>query len=329
MAAFFAIAGLLGIVVFALMLRPLWKDARAVALGVGALALLSVGLLYRLVGTPQALDPAAVRGPQTLSEAITQLEAALRDNPNQPEGWALLAQAWQRENQPAKARDALGKAAALAPDNPDLLTEAAQARALADPERRFDAQAIALLQAALQVNPAHQRARWFLGVSQRQAGKNAQAATTWAPLLAQVDARTAGSLREQINLARSDAGLSPLPEPAAPTPLLTVDVSLDPALAAKLAPGASVFVIARQPGGSPIPVAAQRHPAVSLPFTASLSDADSPMPNLKLSQVGEVELLAKISLDGSANAGPNALESRPVRIRLPATGPVRLVIDAH
>ncbi len=329
MPAFYAIAGLLGIIVFALMLRPLWKDARAVALGVGVLALLSVGLLYRLVGTPQALDPAAVSGPQTLSEAITQLEAALRDNPNQPEGWALLAQAYQRENQPAKARDALGKAAALAPDNPDILTEAAQARALVDPERRFDAQAVALLQSALKANPAHQRARWFLGVTQRQSGKNADAAATWAPLLDQVDAQTAGSLREQINLARADAGLPPLPEPAAPAPLLSARVSLDPSLVRQIPPGASVFLIARQTDGSPIPVAAQRHPAASLPFTASLSDADSPMPTLKLSQVQEVELLARISLDGSANSDPNAPQSRPVRVRLPATAPVELVIGAH
>lgn len=329
MAAFFAIAGLLGVVVFALLLRPLWKDARAVALGVGALALLSVGLLYRLVGTPQALDPATLHGPQTLSEAITQLEAALRANPNQPEGWALLAQAWQRENQPAKARDALGKAAALAPTNPDILTEAAQARALADPERRFDAQAVALLESALQANPAHQRARWFLGVSQRQSGKNAEAAATWTPLLAQVDAQTATSLREQINLARSDAGLPALPEPTAPAPLLTAQVSLAPALAATLPPNASVFLIARQTDGSPIPVAAQRHPATSLPFTAHLSDADSPMPTRKLSQVPEIELQARISLDGNANADPNAPASKPVRVRLPATAPVTLVIGSR
>lgn len=329
MAAFYAITGLLGILVFALLLRPLWKDARTVALAVGMLALVSVGLLYRLVGTPQALDPATVHGPQTLSEAITQLEAALRANPNQPEGWALLAQAWQRENQPAKARDALGKAAALAPDNPDLLTEAAQARALVDPERRFDAQAIAMLESALKANPAHQRARWFLGVSQRQSGKSAEAAATWAPLLEQVDAQTATSLREQINLARSDAGLPALPEPTAPTPLLTAQVSLDPTLASRIPPGASVFLIARQTDGSPIPVAAQRHPAASLPFTASLSDADSPMPALKLSQVPEIELQARVSLDGNANSDPNAPASRPLRVRLPATAPVSLVIGVH
>ena len=329
MAAFLAIAAILGILVFVLLLRPLWKQARLVALGIGVLALCTAGLLYRLVGTPQALDPVAVRGPQTLSEAITQLEAALREHPDQTEGWVLLARAYQSEGHPTQARDALGKAATLAPEDPDILVAAAQARANADPGRRFDTAAVALLQSALQANPAHERARWFLGVSQRQSGQGAQAAATWAPLLERVDARTASSLREQINLARADAGQPPLPEPAAPKPLLTAQVSLDPALAGRLPPSASIFLIARQVGGSPIPVAARKLAMSELPMVVPLSDADSPMPNLKLSQVGQVELLARVSLDGNASPDPDAPASRAIRVALPASAPVQLVIGAH
>ena len=328
-AAFIAIAVLLGLCVLALLLRPLWREARGVALGIGLLALLSTGLLYRLVGTPAALDPAAVRGPQTLADAIAQLESALRANPDQPEGWVLLARAYQTEGQTAHARDALGKAAALAPNNPDILTEAAQARSLADPQQRFDAQAVALLQQALKAQPTHQRARWFLGVSQRQAGKNAEAAATWALLLPELDAGTARSLREQINLARADAGQPPLPEQAAPAPLLTAEVALDPALAANLPPGASIFVIARQIGGPPIPVAAQKHPASAQPFTARLSDADSPMPTLKLSQVAEVEVQALLSRDGNASSSTDAPKSPVVRVKLPASAPIGLLIGGQ
>lgn len=329
MGTFIPLAAALAILVLALLLRPLWQQTRAVAVGVGVLALCTVGLLYRLVGTPQALDPAVVRGPQTLTEAIGQLEAALREHPDQTEGWVLLARAYQSEGRRLQARDALAKAVALMPNDPDILVEAAQARADADPQRQFDAAAIALLQSALQVNPAHQRARWFLGVSQRQNGQNAQAAATWAPLLEQVDARTASSLREQINLARADAGQPPLPEPAAPKPLLTAQVSLDPALARQLPAGASVFLIARQVGGPPIPVAARKHALAELPLTVPLSDADSPMPNLKLSQVRQVELLARISLDGNAGSDPDAPASQAVQVTLPSDTPVQLVIKAR
>ena len=328
MAVFLMIALLLCLLVLATLLRPLWQGARGVALGIGIAVLLSTGLLYKLVGTPQALDPATRQAPRTLEEAVVQLKAALARDPAQADGWALLGQAYQRLGDASNARDAFAKAAKLAPDNADFLTEAAQSRAMADAGRAFDAQAVALLEAALKANPAHERARWFLGVAQRQAGRNAEAAATWAPLLAQVDAATAASLRKEINAARAQAGLAPLAEPAAPPPLLSVKVSLDPALAARvrLRPDATVFVIARQVGGPPMPVAAQKHAVSELPFTAALGDADSPMPTLKLSQLREVELVARLSESGEAMRQDGDLESTPVRVTLPATGPVDLVI---
>ena len=328
MAVFLMIALLLCLLVLATLLRPLWQGARGVALGIGIAVLLSTGLLYKLVGTPQALDPATRQAPRTLEEAVVQLKAALARDPAQADGWALLGQAYQRLGDASNARDAFAKAAKLAPDSADVLTEAAQSRALADPSRTFDAQAVALLEAALKANPAHERARWFLGVAQRQAGRNGEAAATWAPLLAQVDAATAASLRKEINAARAQAGLAPLAEPAAPPPLLSVKVALAPALAARvrLRPDATVFVIARQVGGPPMPVAAQKHAVSELPFTAALGDADSPMPTLKLSQLREVELVARLSESGEAMRQDGDLESKPVRVTLPATGPVTLVI---
>ncbi len=330
MTVFIAIAALLCLIVLATLLRPLWRDARGVALGIGVITLLSTALLYQLVGTPQALDPASRQAPRTLEEAVIQLKAALARDPQQAQGWALLGQAYLRMEDAANARDAFAKAAKLAPENADFLTEAAQSRAMANANRSFDKQALALLESALKVDPNHQRARWFLGVAQRQAGKNADAAATWEPLLAQVSADTAASLRREINAARADAGLSPLAEAAAPpaaATLLTVEVALDPALAerVRLRPDATVYVIARQPG-SPMPVAAQKHAVSELPFSAALSDADSPMPTLKLSQLQEVELVARLSTSGEANRQEGDLESKPMRVKLPADRPVQLVI---
>ncbi|MGE4367599.1 tetratricopeptide repeat protein [Thermomonas sp.] len=331
MAVFLALSLLLGLLVLATLLRPLWPQARGLALGIGLVVLASAALLYRLVGTPQALDAAARQAPATLADAVAQLQAALARDPQQVEGWALLGQAYLHLDRPAQAADALARAAALAPDNPDILTEAAQARALAAPEHGFDARASAWLEAALKANPAHQRARWFLGVAQRQRGENAQAAATWEPLLAQVDTATAASLRKEINAARAQAGLAPLAAPAAPAPLLSVKVSLDPALAARvrLQPDATVFVIARQAGGPPMPVAVQKHPVSALPLEVRLGDGDSPMPTLTLSQLREVELVARLSASGQAMRQDGDLESAPVRVTLPAAQPITLVIGAR
>ncbi|MEO5963682.1 MAG: cytochrome C biogenesis protein [Thermomonas sp.] len=332
MAAFIILAILLTLAVLAVLLRPLWRGARGVAIGVAVIVGVSTLLLYQLVGTPQALNLTAVKAPETLGDAIAQLETELQRNPDQAEGWRLLAQGYQREEQPIKARDAYAKAVELAPKDAAILTEAAQSRALADDQRLFDPQAVALLQRALVVDPAQERARWFLGIAQRQAGDNAAAAATWEPLLSQVDAPTAASLRKEIDAARSDAGLPPLTKPAvqALTPALVVNVSLDPELAARirLRGDAVVFVIARAVGGPPMPVAAEKHGVSELPFTASLDDSDSPMPTMKLSQMKEVELIARLSAGGSAEQQEGDLESKPVRVTLPASKPIDLVIGA-
>ncbi|MCJ0824970.1 tetratricopeptide repeat protein [Luteimonas sp. 50] len=331
-AAFAALASALTLGVLVFVLRPLWRG-RAAPLPVlsllAALMLATFGL-YRLVGTPAALDPAARKAPDTLQDAIAQLQAQLQRDPRQVEGWRLLGRARAANGQAEQAREAYARAAKLAPDEPDVLVEAAESRALADPRHRFDAQAVVMLRHALDVQPEHQRARWFLGISQRQAGQPAEAAKTWEPLLARVDAAAAGPLRTQIDLARAEAGLPPLPAVAAAPAgnALRVAVSLDPTLAARvrLRGEASVFVIARAPGGPPMPIAAEKHGVAELPFTASLDDADSPMPTQKLSGVQEVEVIARLSMSGDATPQPGDLASKPVRVRLPATAPVELVI---
>lgn len=341
-AVFFAlVAAGAALLVGALVAWPLRASAprtfAAMALGIPLLAL----ALYQLVGTPAALAPAprmaAADGADpapTLAGAVAALEAELERDPRQVEGWRLLGRGRAQLGDQGAARDAFARAAALAPDDDDAQVEYAEARARASEGRRFDAEATALLRAVLARSPDHQRARWFLGIAQRQAGDDAGAAETWAPLLSRVDAGTAASLRTQIDSARADAGLPPLPpdatdDDAAPG-ALTVRVRLAPGLAARggIRDDATVFVIARVPGGPPMPVAAVRRAARDLPFVVTLDDRDGPMPTRKLSAVSEVEVVARISTTGDATRAPGDPESRPVVVSLPARGPVDLEIVA-
>ena len=328
MAIFVALSIALAMIVLAFLLRPLWRLAPRFTLGLAATFAVATFALYRLVGTPDALDPAARVRPDTLQDAVAQLEAALQRDPAQAEGWRLLGRAYSAGQQPAKARDAFARAAVLAPRQPDVLVEAAEATALADPDRRFDAQAVALLQRALQLQPQHQRARWFLGIALRQAGKPAAAARTWETLLPQVDAKTAASLRPQIDDARVEAGLPALAPAALAANALTVKVALDPDFAARvrLDGNSSVFVIARVPNGPRMPVAVEKRSLHELPLTVTLDDSDSPMPTRRLSTLREVELIARLSASGNAVRQEEDIESAPVRVLLPATGPAELRI---
>ncbi|HET7126965.1 MAG TPA: tetratricopeptide repeat protein [Lysobacter sp.] len=312
-------------------LAPLWRTQRGLAVAISVFVAGTAIGLYALLGTPAAIDPAMREGPQTIDDAIAKLQGELQRNPAQPDGWRLLGRVLAEQGKFEPSRDAFARAATLRPDDPDVLAEAAEARAKAEPQHRFDPQAVAMLEHALQRDPRHQRSRWFLGIAKRQAGDAAGAAATWEPLLAEVDPTTAAALRPQLDAARKDAGLPPLPPPAPAAGALTVAVKLDPDFASRvrLRGDAQVFVIAREPGGAPMPVAVEKHALSELPFTATLDDGDSPMPTRRLSQLREVELVARLSASGNAMPQEGDIESAPVRVALPAKGPVELVIGKH
>ncbi|TWI03671.1 cytochrome c-type biogenesis protein CcmH [Luteimonas cucumeris] len=336
MVVFVVFAVLLSALVLSWVLRPLWRDRPLPAFAFMVVLLLATAGLYWLVGTPAALDPATQRTPASLEDAIAQLEGELLRDPRQLDGWRLLGRSYREQQRPAKALEAYTRAAKLAPDDDDIQVEYAEARALADKQHRFDAEAVALLQQVLQRSPGHQRARWFLGIAQRQAGKPADAARTWEPLLAMVDADTATTLRPQIDAARAEAGLPPLAAdstasatPATGAHALTVKVALDPDFASRVRlDGSSVFVIARKPGGPPMPIAVEKHGVQQLPLTVTLDDGDSPMPTQKLSALQEVEVFARLSASGNAMRQEGDIDSKPVRVTLPAKQPVELVIGA-
>ncbi|AJC47789.1 tetratricopeptide repeat protein [Xanthomonas sacchari] len=333
-----AAAVALAALVFVVVLWPLRGGGRnAAVLAVAILALgVATAALYALVGTPRALQAENREAPRTLEDGVKQLQAALAKDPNRADGWALLGRSQMSLGHNAEAAAAFARAVRLAPEQAPLLIEAAEARAMANPQRQFDDQALAWLQHALQLAPGSERGAWFLGIAQRQRGQDAAAAATWEALLPRVDAATAAALRPQIDAARSAAGMPALPaagataqpDKAPATAGLTVAVSLDPGFAARvrLRGDASVFVIARVPGGPPMPVAVQKHPLQALPLRVTLSDADSPMPTQKLSQLRQVQVVARLSASGNAMRQEGDLESAPVTVTLPATVPVELVI---
>lgn len=334
MGTFVAISVLLTLAVLAGVLWPLWRESRMLVVG-GVLALgLATFALYRVTGTPASVEQTARAMPVSLDAAIAELRTELKRNPNQPEGWQLLGKTLASEGKVAEASEAFAQAVKLLPDDPNLLVEAAQARLYASSDRKLDAQAIAWVKHALSQQPGHQRATWLLGISQRQNGQAAQAAKTWEPLLSQVDSATAATLRQQIDAARGEAGLPPLasaavaPAQTAGANALTVKVALDPDFASRvrLRGDTTVFVIARLPGGPPMPVAVEKHKLQDLPLTLTLNDGDSPMPTQKLSALKEVELIARLSASGDPMRQEGDMESQPIRVALPHAEPVELML---
>ena len=111
---------------------------------------------------------------------------------------------------------------------------------------------------------------------------------------------------------------------AAATVTATVDVSLDPAF--EVAPGATVFVIAREAERPGPPLAVKRLVAGDLPKRIELTDADAMLPDRGLKGVKTLELVARVALGGSATAVSGDMESA-TWVGSPRAEPVRLHMD--
>lgn len=329
--------------------------SRAAFVAVLLIALLlpaSALLLYRFVGTPQALDPAnLVAAPGTggeagpdMGEAIAMLSARLEEKPEDIEGWILLARAYQSTGREADALAALKRAHDAAPEHPVVAVEYAQALAMTNPERRIIGEARALLERALRSDASNQRALWLLGISDYQAGDYDAAIARWNALLPLLEpgSTVAESVKQQIadatarreGASTAQAGVTPpaaaaqvSATPAGDAPRLVVEVSLDPKLADRLDPDATLFVFARAASGPPMPLAIERLPASRLPLTITLDESKGMLPDMKLSMFPQVVVGARVSKSGDATPSSGDFQVMSAPIATTRTEPIALVID--
>jgi len=109
--------------------------------------------------------------------------------------------------------------------------------------------------------------------------------------------------------ARLD-GTSGTGEPAAASDEVEIRgrISIDPAVAADVAPGDVVFISAKS-ANNPMPLAVLRRSAAELPFEFVLSDANSMVKGSGLSGAGKLVVTAKISKSGDALKTPAGLQA--------------------
>ncbi len=317
-------------IVGALVVPTLWRGSRRTAFAVAMLIPLTTLLLYALIGNPAALNPARRTAPATLEQAIDALAVQMRMKPDNLEGWVLLGRSRKEQLRFGDAVDAYKQALRLAPKDPALMVELAETMALQDQVHQIKGDALKLLQKAQQIDPRNQRALWFLGIAAYQKNHFAEAAAAWQPLLTLAPESTRPALRKQIDEARGRAGMPPLPAEAAAVagpPLITVHVDISPALRAKLAPTDVLFVYARMPNGPPMPLAVKRIPAKDFPIEIALTDADGPMPTMRLSQQKTVTIATRISHSGDATPQAGDFEAAPLPATVGAKKAFTLTID--
>jgi cytochrome c-type biogenesis protein CcmH len=344
---FFVVVALMVLLAIAVVAVPLLRRSRqqgrsrrvfAVALFVIVAVPLATLGLYVKIGAPATLDGVAAQPPAvTIDQALADLRAHLAQQPDDLQGWLLLAQTTTAMHQPAAARDAYDHVLKIDAGNTDAMVGWAEADSMLQTDHVIGKRARQLLQQAVNKQPDNQRGLWLLGIGQFQQNEFADAALTWRHLLPllQPGSAVADAVADQIKAADTRSGVAPAPKGATPAqrrdpsqgPALTVDVRLAPALSARVAPGDTLFIYARAPSGPPMPLAVTRTAASALPVSVTLTDAMAMTPQHALSSAARVFVGARISHRGQAIAQPGDLEGDAGVLAVDATQPILITID--
>jgi cytochrome c-type biogenesis protein CcmH len=160
------------------------QDALGRAMEAFAKAPIPTGRLVKLAAELQLDAPANAVEVPDVGSMVERLAARLKDNPDDLNGWMMLARSYTVLGETDKVREAMDNAVRLAPDNPDVL--AMQARAVRDVNGGEDnEETIAILRRVLELAPNNADALWFLGNAEAKAGNNGEARELLERLLAQ------------------------------------------------------------------------------------------------------------------------------------------------
>ncbi|WP_336355192.1 c-type cytochrome biogenesis protein CcmI [Pseudomonas granadensis] len=270
------------------------------------------------------------QAPQSMEEMTQRLERAVAAQPDSAEGLYFLGRTYMAQERPADAAKMFERAAGLAGRQPELLGQWAQAQYFAD-GKKWSSKIQTLTDEALKADPKEVTSLGLLGIAAFEGERYQEAIDYWNRLLAQLppEDNSRAALQGGIQRAAERLQASGGKVAQAPTPkgaMLTVSVDLASELKGKVQPGDSVFIFARATSGPPAPLAAKRLTVADLPVTVELGDADAMMPQLKLSNFPEVQLVARISRAGQPTAGEWIGRSGPLASS--TTAPQKLIIDS-
>jgi cytochrome c-type biogenesis protein CcmH len=292
-------------------------------------------------GAPHATDKAQIEA------MIARLAERLKEKPDDAEGWAMLGRSYTAQGRYADALPAYKKAHELQPQDAQAMADYADGLAMVN-NRSLEGEPEKLVMQAIKLDPANVKALALAGTVAFNHADYKAAIGYWdrAIKASGPDSSLGGQLQGAIDEARKRAGLPPVApaapgaapaaggsaEPDAATASATVAgrVTLRADIKSKVSPDDTVFIYARAPSGSRMPLAILRKKVSDLPLDFSLDDSMSMSPAARLSSTPQVVVGARISKTGNAIPAPGDWEvlSAPVALgkrdlRLEIGEPVR------
>lgn len=296
---------------------------------------------------------------EQIEAMVQRLADRLKTQPDDAEGWSMLARAYLVMERLDEAAQASARALQLRPDDPQALADHADVLAMKN-GRTLQGEPMQLIERALQLDPDHVKSLALAGAAAFDVGDYGLAARRWerAAVLAPPGSPMAQQAREGAEEARrralagatpaTAAGAATSPPgapagtagpagaaaggtsvlPATSTARITGRVELATSLKADAGPLDTVFVFARHADAQTgrMPLAILRAQVRDLPLDFTLDDSLAMGPGTGLSSASRVIVVARVSRSGQAIPQPGDLEGQAGPVDVGARG-VRVEIS--
>ncbi len=273
------------------------------ALAIVSVLVVSVAI-YAQIGKPYTQQ--AVVDQQSVDKMVETLAQRLESEPDDLDGWKMLARSYGQLKRYPEATAAYEKAAELESySNGQTLADLGESILLHDGDA-IRGRAGKIFEDALKLSPRNPKALFYGGITAFERGDALVAADRWETLLAtSPPTEIEGVLRQRINEWRGIESSGPSVAAAVPDGMeISVNITLDAAARESLDSGATVFIIARDPAQPAPPIAVTRRVVSELPARVTLSDADSMISGRALSGFQNIEVIVRVSASGQPTAQP-------------------------
>ena len=260
--------------------------------------------------------------------AMTEKQAArMKEQPDDAEGWAMLARSYSVLGKHPEALKAYEKAVGLRKDDATLLADYADSLAVKN-NRALDGEPMRQVERALKLDPRNLKALSLAGTHAFNKKDYAGAVRNWEKVVqfGAADNTLVQQIQPGLAEARNLAGLPAAPSldsgknavPAEAT--VSGTVTLAPELRKLAQPEDTVFVFARAAAGSKMPLAILRKQVKDLPLQFTLDDSMAMTPANALSGSPQVIVGARVSKSGNAMPQPGDLSGQTGAVKVGATG---------
>lgn len=323
------------------------NPAKTLALLLAVILPVASILLYARIGNIKALMPqqqsGAAEGFGVLRSeaALQELEKKLEKQPQDPDGWWMLARSYSELQRYPDAVRAFEQLVKLVPNESQVWATYADVFAMNN-NRSLLGEPTRFLDKALELDGKNTFALALSGSAAMERGDYVAAITHWQNLvnLMPPENPELQMIRDGIQqarefLAKQKGGKEKLAQldkgskkPATGTAAtISGKVSINPALAGKVAPTDTVFVFARAATGPKVPLAVLRKQVKDLPFQFTLDDSMAMQPKMGISNYDQVVVLARVSKSGEATARTGDLEGSTGAVK-PGSKDLNVVIDS-